>query len=581
MVSNQNPRSTGTARMRALRDFFFQNAYFLRLWLVFIGTEIVIMALRQLAGQSIDGTDYIGSAVVVLCSIPILYFSVMNDRIKPVRMFGLLLLLMILVEAVKLMVRGQVLHTTNDWCGSLADIAGGLLLALPLLNFVIMDIRHREFTERQLTYLAYHDVLTGLPNRQMFQQSLSLSIRGAKASGRQLAVMFIDLSRFNHVNDTFGHTFGDKLLIEAAERLKAGLHAGDRVSRQGGDEFTILVEDIESAQDAEKIASKLIKLLGRPFKIEGHEMRVGCSIGIAMYPLDGEDAVTLMKNADNAMYRAKERGKNNSQFYKPEMNETVIQKLVMEEWLNKALEQDEFVLYYQPQIDIFSSQMNGMEALIRWNHPSLGFISPGEFIPLAEETGLIIPLGNWVLRTACMQNKYWQRLGFTPLKMAVNISPIQFHQPDFVNVVLDALNESGLEPRYLELEITEGIAMHHVDQVIEKLQTLRDLGIHISMDDFGTGYSSLNYLKKFPINKLKIAQQFVRDIGEDPDDAAIVHAIMAMAHSLKLNVIAEGVETEEQLAFLLDANCREIQGYIYSKPIPSEDFTALLKRIPA
>lgn len=324
---------------------------------------------------------------------------------------------------------------------------------------------------------------------------------------------------------------------------------------------------------------KIIGLLNQPFSMEGHVLRVGCSIGIAMYPQDGEDAITLMKNADAALYRAKDGGKNGYQFYQEEMNDTVIQKLVMEEWLNQALEKEEFVLYYQPQVDIFSSRINGMEALLRWNHPRLGFISPSEFIPLAEETGLILPIGEWVLRTACKQNKAWQLAGFTPLKMAVNISPLQFHQQNFVDIVLRALQDSGLEPHYLELEVTESIAMYHVDRVIEKLQTLRELGVHISMDDFGTGYSSLSYLKKFPINKLKIAQQFVRDITDDPDDAAIVQAIMAMAHSLKLNVIAEGVETEEQLSFLLDVKCREIQGFIYSRPIPAMEFTNLLQRV--
>ncbi|UUZ87081.1 EAL domain-containing protein [Paenibacillus sp. P26] len=253
----------------------------------------------------------------------------------------------------------------------------------------------------------------------------------------------------------------------------------------------------------------------------------------------------------------------------------------MEEWLNKALELGEFTLYYQPQVDIFTNRINGMEASLRWNHPRLGFISPGDFIPLAEETGLIIPIGEWVIRTACLQNKAWRLEGHPPLKMAVNISPIQFHQNNFVDIVLDALEESGLEPEYLELEITEGIAMYHVDQVIHKLQTLRSLGVQISMDDFGTGYSSLNYLKRFPINKLKIAQEFVRDITIDPDDAAIVQAIMAMAHSLKLNVIAEGVETPEQLAFLLNVRCEEIQGYIYSKPVPAQEFVHLLERMPA
>lgn len=286
-----------------------------------------------------------------------------------------------------------------------------------------------------------------------------------------------------------------------------------------------------------------------------------------------------MKNADTAMYRVKEHGKTGFQRYTAEMNDTAIQTLIMEEWLNKALEEEQFVLFYQPQIKIESNRIIGMEALLRWRHPNLGLIPPGEFIPLAEETGLIIPIGEWVLRTACKQNVAWQQAGFEPMKMAVNISPIQFHQGCFVEVVLDALQESGLDPQYLELEITEGIAMFQVDQVIHKLQILRNHGVQISIDDFGTGYSSLTYLKRFPIHKLKIAQEFVRGLTFDPDDAAIVQAIIAMAHSLKLNVIAEGVETNEQLEFLTSVECREIQGYIYSRPLPAHELTHMMPTI--
>ncbi|KEQ23749.1 putative bifunctional diguanylate cyclase/phosphodiesterase [Paenibacillus tyrfis] len=578
MAKNRSP--VGLGLLREWRHKLYRHGALLHLWCVMAGAEIVLLSLKQLFGVPNDPLDFMTSGLIVLLVAPILNASVRKNSVKPIRALVPAIVIMAFAEIVESAVRyssGQ----TVDWMGTTADLAGLALLMTPILYFVLTDMRNREFTVRQLTYLAYHDMLTGLPNRQKFQQTVGMSIQAAKLSGSKLSVMFIDLDRFKNVNDTFGHAFGDLLLTEAAERLKSGLQADDSVSRQGGDEFTVLIKDASQSEDAEKMANKIIHLLSQPFAIDGHELRVGCSIGIAMYPQDGEDPITLMKNADTAMYRAKELGKNGYQFYKAEMNDTVIQKLVMEEWLNKALEQEEFVLYYQPQVDIFTSRMNGMEALIRWNHPRLGFISPGEFIPLAEETGLIIPIGQWVLRTACKQNKAWQLAGYPPLKMAVNISPIQFHQHDFVQVVLDALQESGLEPRYLELEITEGIAMYHVDQVIQKLQTLRELGVHISMDDFGTGYSSLNYLKKFPIDKLKIAQQFVRDITVDPDDAAIVQAIMAMALSLKLNVIAEGVETEEQLSFLLDIKCREIQGYIYSKPVPAHEFTDLMLRPPA
>ncbi|NEN87152.1 putative bifunctional diguanylate cyclase/phosphodiesterase [Paenibacillus elgii] len=578
MAKKRSP--VGSGLLREWRHKLYRHAALLHLWCVMAGAEIVLLSLKQLLGVPNDPLDFMKSGLIVLLVAPILNAAVRKNSIKPIRALAPAVVIMAFAEMVELAVRYASWQTAN-LMGTMADLAGLALLMTPILYFVLTDMRNREFTVRQLTYLAYHDMLTGLPNRQKFQQTVGMSIRKAKLSGRKLSVMFIDLDRFKNVNDTFGHAFGDLLLTEAAERLKSWLQADDNVSRQGGDEFTVLIKDTSQPHDAEKVAQKIIHLLSQPFAIDGHELRVGCSIGIAMYPQDGEDPITLMKNADTAMYRAKELGKNGYQFYKAEMNDTVIQKLVMEEWLNKALEQEEFVLYYQPQVDIFTTRMNGMEALIRWNHPRLGFISPGEFIPLAEETGLIIPIGQWVLRTACKQNKAWQLAGFPPLKMAVNISPIQFHQHDFVQVVLDALQESGLEPRYLELEITEGIAMYHVDQVIQKLQTLRELGVHISMDDFGTGYSSLNYLKKFPIDKLKIAQQFVRDITVDPDDAAIVQAIMAMALSLKLNVIAEGVETEEQLSFLLDIKCREIQGYIYSKPVPANEFTDLMLRPPA
>ncbi|WP_426449301.1 putative bifunctional diguanylate cyclase/phosphodiesterase [Paenibacillus sp. S-38] len=561
----------------AWRDWIFQHASLIRLWFTLSGAELICLALGQLIGENNDMLDMVKSGIVILLTAPVFYFTIHRYQVKISSICSAALFILFASELLENLTR-LVIEGTVNWSDSGLDLLLTLILVGPLMIWIASDIRRREFTERQLSYLAYYDPLTGLPNRQMFQQSLTMAVHSANQDGRKLAVMFIDLDRFKNVNDTFGHAFGDQLLVEAADRLRSGLGANDVVSRQGGDEFTVLVIDAERPEDAEKVASQIIQLLSHPFTIEGHELRVGCSIGIAMYPQDGEDSITLMKNADTAMYRAKEYGKNGCQFYNPEMNDTVIQKLVMEEWLNKAIELGEFVLYYQPQVDIFTGKMNGMEALLRWKHPRLGFISPGEFIPLAEETGQIIQIGEWVLREACRQNKEWQDAGYAPLKMAVNISPIQFHQHNFVQIVLQALEESGLDPKYLELEITEGIAMYHVDQVIEKLWTLRGHGLHISIDDFGTGFSSLSYLKKFPITKLKIAQQFVRDIPEDPDDAAIVQAIMAMALSLKLNVIAEGVETDAQLSFLLDIKCREIQGYIFSRPIPAADFVELLKQ---
>lgn len=573
----RSPVGTVWIRRTSRGDKFLKYTSFLRLWLTLIGTQAGLFLIRGVFGLPYDQVDWIALWFISIAAGPVLYVTLKKKANQLTTTWYAALTLLLLAECTEMVTR-YIYAGWNGWLIHLADVAGMTLLTVPLLHFAVTDLRNREATERRLHDLAFHDQLTGLPNREKFQQSLETSIEAARLAGIQLAVLFINLDRFKNVNDTFGHTFGDRLLMEAAERLKNGLNSGASVSRQEGDKFTVTIEDAGQSSYVEMVVQKIVYLFSKPFSIDGHELRVGCSIGISRYPQDGDDPITLMKNAATAMSRAKDYGTNGYRFYTAEMNDAVIQKLVMEEWMNKALEQDEFVLYFQPQVDIFDHRLNGMEALIRWNHPRLGFISPGDFIPLAEETGLIIPIGKWVLRTACMQNKAWQLAGFPPLKMAVNISPVQFYQNDFVQVVLEALQDSGLESQYLELEITEGIAMYQLDQVIDKLNTLRELGVHISIDDFGTGFSSLNYLKKLPIDKLKIAQQFVRDITDDPDDAAIVQAIMAMAQSLKLNVIAEGVETEDQLSFLLDVKCREIQGYIYSKPVPADEFYALLQR---
>lgn len=572
----RSPVGTFWTRRSSQRDKFLRNA-FLRLWLALIGAQAGLSSIRGVLGLPYDQVDWIAFGFISIAAGPVLYLSLKKKANPLTATWYAVLCLLLLAECTEMVTR-YIYAEWNGWLIHLADAAGMTMLTVPLLYLTITDLLNREDTERRLHYLAFHDQLTGLPNREKFQQSLETSIETARLTRSKLAVLFINLDRFKNVNDTFGHTFGDRLLMEAAERLKNGLNKGTSLSRQEGDKFTVTFEDADQSSDVEMVVQKIVHLFSKPFSIDGHELRVGCSIGIARYPQDGDDPITLMKNAATAMSRAKDYGTTGYRFYTAEMNDAVIQKLVMEEWMNKALEQEEFVLYFQPQVDIFDHRLNGIEALLRWNHPRLGVISPGDFIPLAEETGLIIPIGKWVLQTACLQNKAWQLEGFPPLKMAVNISPVQFYQDDFVQVVLEALQESGLEPQYLELEITEGIAMYQLDQVVDKLNTLRDLGVHISIDDFGTGFSSLNYLKRFPIDKLKIAQQFVRDITDDPDDAAIVQAIMAMAHSLKLNVIAEGVETEEQLSFLLDVKCREIQGYIYSKPVPANEFHALLQR---
>ncbi|NHN29320.1 putative bifunctional diguanylate cyclase/phosphodiesterase [Paenibacillus agricola] len=559
---------------------WLSHASLLRLWLVMAGTKVIIVMSRLLLGVNLDPLDVITTGLLLFVLVPTAFLIATRRKFTAGYLFPILLMLFVAVELLEEGVRSFTPYADQP-IGTLYDVAGLLLFMLPALYISLIDIRHCERTEAKLVFLAYHDMLTGLPNRKMFEEHVENAIHHHKEKEQMMAVLFIDLVRFKNVNDTFGHTFGDLLLIEAAERLRGSLRAVDWISRPGADEFCVLIEDMANAEHAQTIAQKLLLQLTQPFKIQGHELRIGCSIGIAIYPDDGGDPVTLMKNADTAMYRVKENGKTGFQRYTAEMNDKVIQTLIMEEWLNRALEEQQFLLHYQPQIEVGKSRITGMEALLRWNHPNLGLIPPGDFIPLAEETGLIISIGEWVLRTACMQNMAWQQAGYAPVKVAVNISPIQFHQSSFVDIVLDALKESGLDPQYLELEITEGIAMYHVEQVIIKLQTLRNHGVQISIDDFGTGYSSLTYLKKFPIHKLKIAQEFVRDLTFDPDDAAIVQAIIAMAHSLKLGVIAEGVETQEQLEFLMDLQCKEIQGYIFSRPVPSHDLIKLLELLPS
>lgn len=542
-------------------------------------TGTVIKAvISEAAGRpsGILNSIYLELLIIVLC--PLVYWIAKDAHSFKVWRFLPWLLIGILIAATLDGALWCVADPLNNASSFLASLAGTLLMLLPIAGLAADDVLRRRQTEQQLSFYTQHDLLTELPNRSKFQQLLQHTLDHAKLTGRGLAVMYLDIDRFKNINDTFGHGFGDMVLREAARRLRSSLNAKDTISRPSGDEYCLSIEGLSHQAEAEKKAQSIISLLNQPYRIDGHELRITCSIGIALYPSDGEDAVTLIKNADTALHEVKEHSSNNFRFYQAEMNDSVIQRLMMEDWLNKALEHGEFELYYQPQLDLFTGKMNGMEALLRWKHPSVGFISPADFIPLAEDTGLIVPIGEWVLRTACLQSMEWQREGYPVIRTAVNISPIQFHQINFVPMLKSILEESGLAPELLELEITESIAMNHVDQVIDKLKLIRELGVHISIDDFGTGYSSLAYLKKFPITKLKIAQQFVRDVTVDPDDAAIVQAIMGMAHSLKLNVIAEGVETEEQLKFLLDLRCKEIQGYLYSRPVPAAELALLLKQ---
>jgi diguanylate cyclase (GGDEF)-like protein len=434
------------------------------------------------------------------------------------------------------------------------------------------DITQRKRDEETIRHLAYDDALTGLPNRTLFNDRLTLALAQAHRNQGKLAVMLMDLDRFKIINDTLGHAVGDQLLRGVARRLINSLREGDTVARLGDDEFAFLLPGMDQVEDVAKTAQKIIEILKSAFYFEGHELHVTPSIGIALYPNDGEDAQTLLKNANTALHRAKEQGRNTYQLYTPAMNATALERLALESRLYRALEREEFVIYYQPQINIHTGGVVGVEALVRWRHPKLGLILPGKFIPLAEETGFIIPLGEWVLLTACAQNKAWQDAGLPPLRMAVNLSISHFKREDLTKMLAQVLEKTGLHPNYLELELTESIGMENVERAITKLQELKALGVKLSIDDFGTGYSSLSYLKRFPIDTLKIDQSFVQHIPTNPNDAAITTAIIAMAHSLNLKVIAEGVETEEQLTFLRPYRCDEMQGFLFSKPMPAEEF---------
>ncbi len=438
------------------------------------------------------------------------------------------------------------------------------------------DVTERKHYESQILHQANHDALTQLPNRNLLQDRLAQALAYVRRHERGLAVLFIDLDYFKNINDSLGHNAGDSLLKLAAVRLAGCVRDGDTVSRQGGDEFAVILADVAAEEDVTLVTRKILHAMSEPFNVEGHELFVTCSIGIALYPKDGEDGQTLLKNADAALYRAKDMGRNNSQFYTAEMNVKAMERLMLENSLRHALERREFLVYYQPRVDLRSGEITGMEALVRWQHPEQGLVSPARFIPVAEECGVIVPLGEWVLRTACAQNKAWQRAGLKPVCVAVNLSARQFRQQDLVAVVAGILKETDLDPAYLELEITESLIMQNVEATIDTLTRLKAMGVRFAIDDFGTGYSSLSYLKRFPIDMLKIDQSFVRDITTDPDDAAIAKTIISMAHDMGLTVIAEGVETEEQKAFLRLRQCDEMQGYFFSRPVPAEEFGILL-----
>jgi diguanylate cyclase (GGDEF)-like protein/PAS domain S-box-containing protein len=434
---------------------------------------------------------------------------------------------------------------------------------------VSRDVTERKKVEEQIEYQAYHDALTGLPNRRLFRDRLTVALAHARRMKHPLAVMFLDLDRFKVVNDTLGHSVGDELLKTVGTRLLASLREEDSIARMGGDEFTVLLADLRTPDHAAKIAQKVLETVAQPLQIEGTELFITTSIGIALFPSDGDTAEALLANADHAMYRAKDAGRNSYQMFTPAMNSRALERLSLENDLRHALERNELELYYQPQINIATGRVTGVEALLRWNRPGFGLVSPMTFIPIAEETQLIVPIGEWVLREACRQAKEWQNDQGPGFRMAVNLSPRQFQHSDLPLVIGSALAASGLAPGDLELEITESLAMQNTTRTILTLQRLREMGVQIAIDDFGTGHSSLNYLRSFPIDSVKIDQEFVQEIEVSAADRAIVSAVIGMARGLRLRVIAEGVETDKQLEFLREQGCEEVQGYLFGEPVPA------------
>jgi diguanylate cyclase (GGDEF)-like protein/PAS domain S-box-containing protein len=439
------------------------------------------------------------------------------------------------------------------------------------------DITARKQDEEMIRHLAYFDALTGLPNRMLFDDRLAQALAHSRRRGaRGLAVMFLDLDRFKTINETLGHGAGDELLRTVASRLSGVLREEDTVARLGGDEFLFLLPEIDDVEDAARVARKVLAELVTPFSVHGHELHVTASVGIAMFPHDGGDAETLVRNADSALYRAKEQGGNRCQLYAPAMNAIAFKRLVLENSLRRAIERGELRLHYQPLVSLHDGTYVGVEALIRWEHPELGLVSPAEFIPLAEETGLIVQLTHWVLHTACRQMKEWQDAGVELATVSVNISAQHFSAANLPVAVSEALAAAGLDGRHLCLELTESVMMENVEETIATLLELKKLEVKISIDDFGTGYSSLSYLKRLPIDTLKIDQSFVRNTPADADDAAIAMLIISMAHSLDLSVVAEGVETEEQMRLLRSQQCDIMQGYLVSRPLPGAEMTEML-----
>ena len=448
------------------------------------------------------------------------------------------------------------------------------------------DITERKQAEEELRHLAHHDGLTGLPNRRSLIDRLTMTLAQRRRKEQMVGLLFLDLDRFKVVNETAGHAAGDSLLREVAGHLRSAVREGDSVARMGGDEFTILLPEIARPEDAARIAERALAAVRRQWLVDGHEFSVTTSIGIALWPQDGDDVDTLLRNADTALYRAKDAGRDRIEFYAAGMHAEVADLAALEADLRRALQREEFVLHYQPVMDVNTGQTTGVEALVRWQHPERGLLNPMEFIPVAERTGLIVPLGEWVLRSACAQYRAWREAGLDPERLAVNFSARQFRDPSLFDMIAEILEDTVFDPRRLQIEITEQTAMDEADSTLAIFGELKILGVQIALDDFGTGHSSLAYLRRFPVDVIKIDRSFVSDVTSDPDDAAITSTIIAMAHTLGLKVIAEGIETQEQLDFLREKQCDEFQGYLFSRPIPAEEIATMLRqeghsRVPA
>ncbi|WP_312017248.1 EAL domain-containing protein [Bradyrhizobium sp. AUGA SZCCT0176] len=461
---------------------------------------------------------------------------------------------------------------TSEFVELLERMATNISFALE--NFDRAD--EKAMAEERIEHLATHDGLTDLPNRTMFSQLLNHSVKVAERQQRPFALLFIDLDRFKIINDSLGHEAGDALLVEMAKRLRGGLRANDVVARLGGDEFVILLNEVAEQQHAATVAHHLLSIISEPLELGGHECRVTASIGVAIFPKDGNDERDLMKNADSAMYLAKQEGKNHVRHFSNEIKTQSVDRLMMEAGLRRALDRNELCLHYQPKLDIAAGRVVGVEALLRWMHPDFGLLPPLRFIPLAEETGLIVPIGRWIMRTACAQNVAWQREGLPPISMAINVSPRQFCDENLLRDIDDALAASGMEPQLLQIEVTESMVMLNIERAVHLLESIRSRGVRLAIDDFGTGYSSMSAMKRFPIDTIKIDRSFVRELPHNPEDRAIARAIINMGKALGLTIVAEGVETIEQMEFLREQACDEIQGFLISKPVPPENVTAQL-----